>query len=108
MAVFNTVKKFLSLGGNGKIDSQPFFFLQGRSSTKFCCLAEAKSLAWNLFELASYGKFGFSGPDLDENKLAKSNVQREKREIEKCLSNCTECCQFFCFEFLNLCRRRKG
>ena len=32
---------------------------------------ESKFLAWNLFELVSYGKFGFSRPDLDGNKLAK-------------------------------------
>ena len=33
--------------------------------------ARAKFSAWNLFKLASYGKFGFSRPDLDGNKLAK-------------------------------------
>ena len=42
-------------------------------STKFlfCCFAESKFSAWSLFKLASYGKFGFSRPDLDGNKLAK-------------------------------------
>ena len=34
-------------------------------------LAEAKFSTWNLFKLASYGKFGFSRLDLDGNKLAK-------------------------------------
>ena len=37
----------------------------------FCCFAEAKFSAWNLFELAFYSMFGFSRPDLDGNKLAK-------------------------------------
>ena len=32
---------------------------------------EAKFSAWNLFEPASKGKFGFSRPDLDGKKLAK-------------------------------------
>ena len=54
--------------GNGKIDSWPFFFLaKVEKSTKFlfCCFAEAKFSAWNLFKLASYGMFGFARPDLD-------------------------------------------
>ena len=33
--------------------------------------AEAKFSTWNLFKLTFYGKFGFSRPDLDGNKLAK-------------------------------------
>ena len=39
----------------------------------FCFAAskEAKFSAWNLFKHASYGKFGFSRPHLDGNKLAK-------------------------------------
>ena len=34
-------------------------------------LAEAKFSIWNLLKLTSCGKFGFSRPDLDGNKLAK-------------------------------------
>ena len=45
-------------------------FAKVERSTKFCCFAEAIFSIWNLFKLASYGKFGFSRPDLDGNKLA--------------------------------------
>ena len=49
----------------------------------FCCFAEAKSSAWNLFKLASYGQFGFSRPDLDGNMLAKGIcLARKARDIE--------------------------
>ena len=42
--------------------------------------------AWKLFKLAFYGKFGFSRPDLDGNKLAKGMcLARKTREIKKCL-----------------------
>ena len=51
----------LIIRGNDKIDSRPFFAKVERS-TKFCCFAEAKFSAWNLFELASYCKFGLSRP----------------------------------------------
>ena len=38
-------------------------------------------MAWNLFKLASYGKFGLSRPYLDTNKLAKGTyVLSEKTE----------------------------
>ena len=44
---------------------------------------EAKFSAWNLLELASYGKFGFSRPDLDGNKLAKGMcLARKARDRE--------------------------
>ena len=44
---------------------------------------EAKLLAWNLFKLASYDKFGLSKPDLDGNKLAKGIcLARKKRDRE--------------------------
>ena len=59
---------FLSLGDNSKIDSQPFFL---QSQLSFLLLAEAKFPTWSLFKLTPYGKFGFSRPDLDGNKLAK-------------------------------------
>ena len=46
---------------------------------------EANFLAWNLFELASYGKFGLSRPDLDGNKLAKgmcfARKVKDKRSV---------------------------
>ena len=42
-----------------------------KSKGQLSCFTEAKFSAWNLFELASYGKFGFSRSDLDGNKLAK-------------------------------------
>ena len=42
---------------------------------------EAKFLAWNLFKLASYGKFGFSRPDLDRNRLAKGVCLARDREV---------------------------
>ena len=45
-------------------------------------------MAWNLFKLASYGKFGFSRSDLDGNKLVAKGMCLS--EIEKCLSNCTD------------------
>ena len=48
-----------------------FFAKVERSQVLFCYFAEAKFSAWNLFKLASYGKFSFSRPDLDGNKLAK-------------------------------------
>ena len=49
----------------------------------YCCFAEAKFSAWNLFELAPYGKFGFSRPDLDGNKLAKGIcLARKERDKE--------------------------
>ena len=48
-----------------------------------CCFAETEFSAWNLFELASYGKFGFSRPDLDGNKLAKGMcLARKARDRE--------------------------
>ena len=44
---------------------------------------EAKFSAWNLLELASYGKFGFSRPDLDGNKPAKGMcLVRKARDRE--------------------------
>ena len=40
-------------------------------------------MAWNLFELASYDKFGFSRPDLEGNKLAKGMcLGRKARDKE--------------------------
>ena len=56
---------------------------------------EAKFLAWNLFKLASYGKFGFSRPDLDGNELAKVMCLARKARIKKCLCGSTEGRQFF-------------
>ena len=48
---------------------------------KFCCLAEF--LEWNLFKLASNGKFGFSRPDFDGNMLAKGiSLTRKARDNE--------------------------
>ena len=47
-------------------------------------------------ELASYGKFGFSRPDIEGNKLAKGMFLARKQEIKKCLSSGTEGRQFFC------------
>ena len=40
-------------------------------------------LASNLFKLAFYGKFGFSRPDLDGNKLAKGMylARKVKRSV---------------------------
>ena len=49
---------------------------------------------WNLFKLASYGKFVFSRPNLDGNKLCLAR----KREIEKCLSSRP---RVVIFDFLN-------
>ena len=46
-------------------------------------LVEAKFSIWNLFKLTSYGKFGFSRPDLDGNKLAKGMYLARKPVIEK-------------------------
>ena len=44
---------------------------------------EAKFSAWNLLELVSYGKFGFSRPDLDGNKVAKGKcLARKVRDKE--------------------------
>ena len=44
---------------------------------------EAKFSAWNLFKLASYGKFGFSRPDMDGSKLAKGMcLGRKARDRE--------------------------
>ena len=41
----------------------------------FCCFtAEAKFSTWKLLKLASNGKFDFSKPDLDGNKLGNSIV----------------------------------
>ena len=37
-------------------------------------VAEANFSTWNSFKLTSYGKFGFSRPHLDGNKLAKGTV----------------------------------
>ena len=54
---------------------------------------EAKS-AYNLLELVSYGKFGFSRSDLDGNKPAKCKcLARKARDKEMCLSSGTEGCQ---------------
>ena len=44
---------------------------------------EAKFSAYNLLELVSFGKFGFSRPDLDGNKLAKGKcLVRQVRDKE--------------------------
>ena len=44
---------------------------------------EAKFSAQNLLELVSYGKFGFSKPDLDGNKPAKGKcLARKVRDKE--------------------------
>ena len=49
----------------------------------FGCFTEANFSAWNLFELASYGKFGFSRPDLDGKKLTKGMwLARKVRDRE--------------------------
>ena len=55
---------------------------------------EAKFTAWNLSELVSYNKFGFS-PDLDGNKAAItiSFSLREQWDTKECLSSGTEGCQ---------------
>ena len=54
-----------------------------RHNGPVCCFAEAKFSAWNLFKLASYGKFGFSRRDLDGNKLAKGMcLVRKARDRE--------------------------
>ena len=46
-------------------------------------LVDAKFSTWNLFKLASCGKFGFSRPDLDGNKLAKGMcLARKARDRE--------------------------
>ena len=60
-------------------------------------------------ELVQAGKFGFSTPDLDRNKLdTRMCLARKARDREKCLSNSTEGRQLFCFfEFLNLSRHQK-
>ena len=54
------------------------FLQRSKSQLLFCCFVEAKFLAWNLFKLASYGKFGFSRLDLDGNKLAKGRCLASK------------------------------
>ena len=55
------------------------FFLKVKGSTKFCFVApEATFSAQNLLELVSYGKFGFSKPDLDRNKPAKGKCLARK------------------------------
>ena len=44
---------------------------------------DAKLSDWNLLELISYGKFGFSRPDLDGNKPAKGKcLSRKVRDRE--------------------------
>ena len=55
-----------------------------KRSTKFDLLLHGgKFSAWNLFKRASYGKFGFSRPDLDGNKLAKGMcLARKARDRE--------------------------
>ena len=45
----------------------------------FCYSMEVKFLAWNLLELAFYGKLGFFGSDLDGNK-GTNGVLNEKSE----------------------------
>ena len=57
--------------------------LKGQLSFYVVAFTEAKFSAWNLFELASYGKFDFSRPDLDGNKLAKGMcLERKARDRE--------------------------
>ena len=55
------IKKIVSLFFNSRKVNQVLIYLS----------MEAYVSAWNLLELVSYGKFGFSRPDLDRNKLAK-------------------------------------
>ena len=43
---------------------------------------EGKFSAWNLIELVSYGKFGFSRPDLDGNKPAKGKLAGKEMDKE--------------------------
>ena len=54
------------------------FFTKIKRSTKFCFVAQRLSSAWNLFELASYRKFGFFRSDLDGKKLAKGMCSARK------------------------------
>ena len=51
------------------------FFLKVERPTKFCFVTPRKQ---NLLELVSYGKFGFSRPDLDGNKSAKGKCLARK------------------------------
>ena len=54
------------------MDFRPFLCkVRKVNQVLFCCFAEAKFSEWNLFKLASYGKFSFSRPDSNGNKLAK-------------------------------------
>ena len=55
----------------------------------FCRSMEAKFLAYNLFEIIPYCKFGFSRPDLDGNKAAKGMCLAIKCEIKKNLFSIT-------------------
>ena len=60
----------------------------------------AKFSAWNLFKLISYGKFGFSRPDLDGNKLAKGmSLARKARKARDREMLLTKGRQLFFFEF---------
>ena len=73
-----------------------------RSKGQLCfvlLLVEAKFSIWNLFKLTSYGKFGFSRPDLDGNKLAKGMYLARKLVIENCSSSSTK---GVIFEFFKL------
>ena len=63
----------------------------------FCCFTEAKFSARNLFKLASYGKFDFSRPDLDGNKLAEGMCLARKARDREVFLKCTEGRQFFYF-----------
>ena len=70
-----------------KIGSRPFFVKFERST---CCSIEAKFSAWNLLEIVYYGKFGFSRPDLDGNKLAIGECFARKARDRVVFSGCTE------------------
>ena len=71
------------------------FFSKVKRSTKSCFVASRRlSSARNLFELASYSKFGFSRPDLDGNKPAKGMCLVRKARDRECLSSSNEGCHF--------------
>ena len=48
-----------------------------------------------MFKFASYGKFGFSRPDFDGNKIANGMCLAKIRELKKCLFSSTKDHHFF-------------
>ena len=82
-----------------------------RFSVIFLQRSKGQFSAWNLFELASYSKFGFFRPDLDGNKLAKgmclARKARDREAFNLIVPRVVNYSVFF-LESLNLSRRRKG